>query len=130
MYQSAKHYYNYVWVDTCRVDKGVKQMEFQLSMFRYYEEAGVCLTFLSDVSLPPDSVLLAGISQMVYPGMDAARATGAWFITFYASDWSGIGTPHEFGARYIALITGMNKHYLWEQVDITRFDLLRKASVA
>ncbi|KAK6859046.1 HET domain-containing protein [Apiospora arundinis] len=124
-------HYDYVWVDTCCIDKSVEQMEEINSMFRYYEEAGICLAYLSDVSPESDSILDALASARWFTrGWTLQELLAPWNITFYASDWSEIGTRTTI-SRYIERITGIDRKYLWDKVGyITRFNLLREASVA
>lgn len=123
--------YRYIWIDTCCIDKtsSAELSEAINSMFRYYEEAERCLAYLSDVA----------------PGVDVADMSSArWFtrgwtlqellaprhVTFYASDWSQIGTRDEL-SNCISRITGINEIYLHNGLQpITRSTFLQQASVA
>lgn len=48
---AARHGLQYMWIDTCCIDKtsSAELSEAINSMFRYYREAEICYTFLSDV---------------------------------------------------------------------------------
>jgi hypothetical protein len=87
----------YVWVDTCCIDKGssAELSEAINSMFRWYEGAEVCYAYLVDV-LPNTEPLLT----------DSAFARSRWFtggwtlqellapskLIFFARDWSVIAS--------------------------------------
>lgn len=47
---TAQEGFNYVWVDTCCIDKtsSVELSEAINSMYRWYQESGICFAFLSD----------------------------------------------------------------------------------
>jgi len=49
---AASQGYEYIWTDTCCIDKtsSAELSEAINSMFRWYQEAGVCYAFLNDVS--------------------------------------------------------------------------------
>jgi hypothetical protein len=49
---AARQGLNYIWIDTCCIDKtsSAELSEAINSMFRYYEEAKICYTYLSDVA--------------------------------------------------------------------------------
>ncbi|KAK4227164.1 HET-domain-containing protein [Podospora fimiseda] len=50
--QAQKDGLDYVWVDTCCIDKtsSAELLEAINSMFRWYEKAEICYTYLSDVT--------------------------------------------------------------------------------
>ena len=52
-HQAAQHGYEYVWIDTCCIDKtnNVELTEAINSMFRWYREAARCYVYLSDVKV-------------------------------------------------------------------------------
>lgn len=49
--QALKHGYDYVWIDTCCIDKSssAELQEAINSMFKWYEHAEICITYLADV---------------------------------------------------------------------------------
>jgi hypothetical protein len=53
--QVAKHNCNYVWIDTCCIDKtsSAELSEAINSMFRWYRKSKVCFAYLEDVSAEP-----------------------------------------------------------------------------
>jgi hypothetical protein len=48
---AADHGFDYVWIDTCCIDKtsSAELSEAINSMYRWYQESGVCYTYLADV---------------------------------------------------------------------------------
>jgi hypothetical protein len=57
--KAATDGYNYVWVDTCCINKSDSQELSTAinSMFRWYQGAAICYVYLSDVSLPDEEWL-------------------------------------------------------------------------
>jgi hypothetical protein len=56
--QAAKDGLEYLWVDTCCIDKSssAELQESIISMFQWYQRATKCYVYLSDVSIPEDVV--------------------------------------------------------------------------
>ncbi|KAF2848222.1 HET-domain-containing protein [Plenodomus tracheiphilus IPT5] len=67
---------NFVWVDTCCIDKSssAELTEAINSMFRWYQNAARCYVYLSDVSIP------ASAQPNIYP-------QSTWFSSFRHSRW-------------------------------------------
>jgi hypothetical protein len=113
---AARHGYSYFWIDTCCIDKtnSVELSEAINSMFRWYQQAGICLAYLSDV--PPGSDAIDNESQF---------ARSRWFtrgwtlqellappeVEFLASDWTRI-TSKTDSSSVLADITGIPKDFL------------------
>jgi hypothetical protein len=113
---AASHGYSYFWIDTCCIDKtnSVELSETINSMFRWYQQAGICLAYLVDV--PPGSTVLDRESQF---------AKSRWFtrgwtlqellappeVEFLASDWTRI-TSKTDSASLLADITGISMNFL------------------
>ncbi|KAI1380303.1 heterokaryon incompatibility protein-domain-containing protein [Hypoxylon crocopeplum] len=120
----------YAWVDTCCINKtsSAELSEAINSMFQWYEEAEVCFAYLEDVS-----------SSGVNTAFESARwFTRGWTLQellaprrleFFTSEWKSIGTREELSDP-ISLATGINKAYISDTGLSSRFELLRKASVA
>jgi hypothetical protein len=67
--QAKKDGHDYIWIDTCCIDKSssAELSEAINSMYRWYKEAAVCYTYLSDV--PP---IEEESEQMVHTWVDIA----------------------------------------------------------
>jgi hypothetical protein len=109
--QALKDGINYVWVDTCCIDKSssAELSEAINSMFRWYRDAKTCYAYLSDV--PPHSDPLSGNSA--FPG--SRWFTRGWTLQeliaptsvyFYTAQWTCIGTKESLSDK-IASITGI-----------------------
>jgi hypothetical protein len=55
--QAAIDGYEYSWVDTCCIDKtsSSELSESINSMFKWYQQAGICYAYLSDISIAPET---------------------------------------------------------------------------
>jgi hypothetical protein len=97
----AKEGFEYVWIDTCCIDKtsSSELSEAINSMYRWYQEAQVCITYLSDVPSEEDP------SSPFSSFRDCKWFTRGWTlqeliappaIEFYGKnvkgDWTEIGT--------------------------------------
>ncbi|RFU32963.1 hypothetical protein B7463_g3388, partial [Scytalidium lignicola] len=49
--KAASHGFNYIWIDTCCIDKSssAELSEAINSMYHWYQESGVCYAYLADV---------------------------------------------------------------------------------
>jgi len=105
--QALKQGLDYVWVDTCCIDKtsSAELSEAINSMFRWYRGAGVCYAYLNDVDVHFEAGTDgAPLSNERYSKEELARSR--WFkrgwtlqeliapsnIEFYGRDWQYIGT--------------------------------------
>ncbi|KAJ8115381.1 hypothetical protein ONZ43_g4680 [Nemania bipapillata] len=123
----------WMWIDSCCINKAsaTEESEAINSMFKWYREAQLCITYLSDVKKNDD-----------YPGIDVFRRTyndepSEWFsrgwtlqellaplnMQFYDMNWTYMGTKREL-AGSIAHITGIETRYL------TGAEHFREASIA
>ncbi|TKA77916.1 hypothetical protein B0A49_05463 [Cryomyces minteri] len=113
----AKHDgFDYVWVDTCCIDKtsSAELTEAINSMYRWYQSAAVCYAYLSDVQ-----------AQVGSSGAPESFRTSAWLtrgwtlqellapqnIVFYDQDWHPLGTKKSL-ISVIAQITGIESAIL------------------
>ncbi|RWA12374.1 hypothetical protein EKO27_g2757 [Xylaria grammica] len=107
---------DYAWVDTCCIDKSssAELSEAINSMFAWYRDATICITFLSDL---PSSKSI----ELVPPGLEKCR----WFrrgwtlqellaprrVEFYDQVWHPIGSKKSL-ERVLEGITGIPSHVL------------------
>lgn len=75
--QAAKDGLEYLWVDTCCIDKSssAELQESIISMFHWYQRATKCYVYLSDVSVPEDVV----INQVTSYQWESAFRRSRWF---------------------------------------------------
>ncbi|KAK4187887.1 vegetative incompatibility protein HET-E-1 [Podospora australis] len=119
--QAAKDGYQYVWVDTCCIDKrnSGELTEALNSMFNYYQKAAVCYAFLEDVQ--------SGNFSAGYRTWEHDFVACRWFkrgwtlqellapkrLVFYAKGWKLLGTKSSL-VKKVAQITKIDELTLLE----------------
>jgi hypothetical protein len=113
---AVRHGYSYFWIDTCCIDKtnSVELSEAINSMFRWYQQAGICLAYLFDV--PPGSEVLDKESQFAKSrwftrGWTLQELLAPSEVEFFASDWTRI-TSRTDSSSVLADITGIPTDFL------------------
>jgi len=117
--QAKKDGYEWLWVDTCCIDKqsSAELSEAINSMYRWYENAQVCYAYLHDVH---DSSFPVARNHGRY-----ANSWPEWFsrgwtlqemiaprnVRFFNTEWRAIGDKRTL-ARTLQEITGVPKHIL------------------
>ncbi|PVH83581.1 HET-domain-containing protein [Cadophora sp. DSE1049] len=106
--KAARHGYKYAWVDTCCIDKrsSAELTESINSMFKWYQDAGVCYVYLPD--LPADVPVVEGLKACRWftRGWTLQELIAPRDIRFYGRDWHWLGTKKDF-AEQISTITGI-----------------------
>jgi hypothetical protein len=94
----------YVWIDTCCIDKtnSTELSEAINSMFRWYQEAGTCYTYLADVS----SVKEFAASRWFKRGWTLQELIAPTHLLFFDSQWTEIGSRASLG-EVITKVTGI-----------------------
>ncbi|KAN0119347.1 HET domain containing protein [Hyaloscypha variabilis] len=96
--QAARDGWDYVWIDTCCIDKtsSAELSEAINSMYRWYQKSQVCYAYLADV---PDA--MDDHSRQDSPFQQSRWFTRGWtlqellapnFVEFYDQNWNEIGT--------------------------------------
>ncbi|KIM68400.1 hypothetical protein SCLCIDRAFT_105698, partial [Scleroderma citrinum Foug A] len=127
--QAQKDGYEWLWVDTCCIDKrsSAELSEAINSMYRWYENAKVCYAYLYDVlgpSLPtvsdkeryPDS---SGWPEWFSRGWTLQELIAPSDIQFLNKDWQSIGDKRML-APTLHNITGIPEHILTLGLDGNR----------
>lgn len=97
--------YEWIWIDTCCIDKtsSAELSEAINSMYRWYENSGVCYVHLEDVAAPSDDIMDSQSSQAayIYSSLSKSRwVTRGWtlqeliapqLVQFHSQDWVLIG---------------------------------------
>jgi hypothetical protein len=114
----------YVWCDTCCINKSssAELSESINSMFRWYQEAAVCYTYLEDTQ---DVERLAS-SRWFTRGWTLQELIAPRHLKFYDSQWRAIGTREDLASE-ISVITMID----WEALHGTKsVAYVRGASLA
>ncbi|KAE9364997.1 HET-domain-containing protein [Stipitochalara longipes BDJ] len=96
--QAASDGWDYVWIDTCCIDKtsSAELSEAINSMYRWYQKSQVCYAYLVDVPdatadhSRPDSLFQQ--SKWFTRGWTLQELLAPTFVEFYAQNWDEIGT--------------------------------------
>ncbi|KAK2776372.1 het domain-containing protein [Colletotrichum kahawae] len=126
--QALSHRYDYIWIDTCCIDKSssAELSEAINSMYQWYQGAGICYAFLSDVST----------SNTGRARQEATIRSSRWFtrgwtlqeliaprkMEFYSAEWDFLGrkagsrinsfSSNLVGSRILGEITGIDERVL------------------
>ncbi|KAJ4005463.1 hypothetical protein NW766_011011, partial [Fusarium irregulare] len=133
--EARRRGFNYVWVDTCCIDKtsSAELSEAINSMFKWYENFVVCFAYLDDMPAGyRDIGKFMSKSRWFTRGWTLQELLAPRELIFFACDWSVIGTRHEY-AGTISYITGIEEKYLGIQDPVSiqaRQVLISSATVA
>jgi ankyrin repeat protein len=112
--RAAADGFDYVWIDTCCIDKtsSAELSEAINSMYRWYQESGVCYAYLAD--MPSNAI--SSRAMVIRPKFSKSRwFTRGWtlqeliapsVVIFLNQKWEEIGTKSSL-QREISAITGI-----------------------
>ena len=129
---AAQQGYEYVWIDTCCIDKtsSGELSEAINSMYRYYQEAQVCYAYLADVRITDswcsDTWRDFRRSRWFTRGWTLQELLAPKQVIFYGSDWQELGSKSSLSSQ-ISLITGIQ---LGHMNDINSASVAQKMSWA
>ncbi|KAI0968561.1 hypothetical protein F4678DRAFT_442126 [Xylaria arbuscula] len=113
----------WMWIDTCCINKNsaTEESESINSMFKWYREARLCITYLADVKrdveLPITSPRVfkrtysEEFSEWFFRGWTLQELLAPQEMQFYDMDWTYMGTKKEM-ADTLARVTGIDERYL------------------
>ncbi|KAM0420135.1 hypothetical protein ACHAPD_003704 [Fusarium lateritium] len=133
--EASRRGFDYVWVDTCCIDKSssAELSEAINSMFKWYENSEICFAYLDDVYTSFGDIRKSmSQSRWFTRGWTLQELLAPNELIFFSSDWSVIGTRHEY-AGIVSDITGIEQKYLESQDTISvqaRQVLISSATVA
>ncbi|KAI1266493.1 HET-domain-containing protein [Xylariaceae sp. FL1019] len=130
----------WMWIDTCCIDKSnaVEYNESINSMYRWYACATICITYLSDVKMDPNS---QGVDIFRSSEHKDRPSTSTWFsrgwtlqellapvdMEFYDTDWELIGTRKSLAAP-LEEITQIKRDYFTGASDCQEASIAAKIS--
>ncbi|CAG7566168.1 unnamed protein product [Fusarium equiseti] len=90
--QALKEGHDYLWCDTNCIDKrsSAELSEAINSMFKWYRNSAICYAYLADVT--PGDMSSFSASRWFTRGWTLQELIAPKSLTFYASDWSELGT--------------------------------------
>ncbi|KPM41453.1 hypothetical protein AK830_g5053 [Neonectria ditissima] len=109
--QAALDGYNYIWIDTCCIDKSssAELSEAINSMFAWYKRSRVCYAYLEDILIP--DVTLLGLSRWFTRGWTLQELIAPSDVRFFTSSWEFLGRRDQL-AKSISDITRIDEHVL------------------
>lgn len=130
----------WIWIDNCCINKSdtSELSESINSMFKWYSEALVCVTYLADVRGGVSTRSGLQIFQSFETGEVSKWFTRGWTLQellapsnllFYDTDWNFIGTKREL-AESLEQITGIATQYLTGDEDFRNACIAAKMSWA
>ncbi len=83
--ESSRHDLNYVWIDTCCIDKSssAELSEATNSMYSWYEESEICFAYLEDIPSAQSSTTGLGHSRWFIRGWTLQELIAPANINFY-----------------------------------------------
>jgi Heterokaryon incompatibility protein (HET) len=110
--RARNHGYDYVWVDTCCINKesSAELSEAINSMYRWYKAAAVCYAYLSDVqAIALDSGINS--SKWFERGWTLQELLASQHVVFYDQQWEILGTKQTL-SKLLTLRTGIDEAIL------------------
>ncbi|KAL5586902.1 hypothetical protein FOVSG1_012038 [Fusarium oxysporum f. sp. vasinfectum] len=130
----------WMWIDNCCINKSDSSelSEAINSMFKWYSDAVVCLTYLSDVRKSSGTTVGSQVFRSFETGEMSLWFTRGWTLQellapgkllFYDTDWNYLGSKREL-AGSIEDVTGIAAHYLTNEKDFRTACIAAKMSWA
>lgn len=104
--QARQDGYQYVWIDTCCIDKrsSAELQEAINSMYHWYGRAAVCYAYLNDVDSDVENTF--DESRWFTRGWTLQELLAPEFLQFLDKRWIHLGTKKEMSRR-ISIMTGI-----------------------
>ncbi|TRX87979.1 hypothetical protein FHL15_011120 [Xylaria flabelliformis] len=114
---------SWMWIDTCCIDKSsaTEESESINSMFKWYRDARLCITYLADVKRDAEVPITSTKifkrisndepSDWFFRGWTLQELLAPQYMQFFDKDWTYMGTKQEM-ADTLARITGIKAQYL------------------
>lgn len=126
----------WMWIDNCCINKSDNSelSESINSMFKWYSEAVVCLTYLSDVRYAGGSPMFQSYetgetSKWFSRGWTLQELLAPSNLLFYDTDWKYLGSKIDL-AKPIEDVTGIAAQYLTKENDFRTACIAAKMSWA
>lgn len=135
--QALRDGYDYVWIDTCCIDKSssAELSEAINSMYQWYKQSQVCYAYLSDVKYAPMAVVeqensLFRRSRWFTRGWTLQELLAPREVRFYSADWTFMGTSKgDRTSKLLAAITGIQEAHLSGE-HLSRVNIAKRMSWA
>ncbi|KAF9234938.1 hypothetical protein BU15DRAFT_78487 [Melanogaster broomeanus] len=134
--QAEKHGLDYIWIDTCCIDKAnsTELQEAINSMWKWYHGCARCYVYMNDVQsgqCPDADDSDFSRSQWFRRGWTLQELLAPAKVTFFAKDWEKIGKKaNQNIVKRITHITGIPKGVLSEDGETTSFSVATRMTWA
>ena len=129
---AAKYSVNYLWIDTCCIDKksSAELSEAINSMFTWYENAKICLAYLNDVKAEPGWEDSFKRSVWFTRSWTLQELLAPQYVDFLiGSEWVYLGSK-DSKASMISEVTGIREEALLKKASLLKFTMAEKMSWA
>jgi hypothetical protein len=128
--KALEHGLDWVWVDTNCIDKtsSAELTEAINSMFDWYARSEVCYAYLGDIpsaGVPAEDI---GSSRWFTRGWTLQELVAPEHVSFYAADWSKLGSRNASLADLVSDVTGIDKDFLGGTVSAQHACIAQKMS--
>lgn len=126
---AVHHSFNYVWVDTCCIDKSssAELSEAINSMFKWYQRAGICFAYLSDL----EDVDRLKDCRWFTRGWTLQELIAPINMLFFDKDWVKVGDKKKPGwLSLLSFITKIPDEVLAHEAQLASFSVARRLSWA
>ncbi|EUC33050.1 hypothetical protein COCCADRAFT_37078 [Bipolaris zeicola 26-R-13] len=130
---------NYLWVDTCCIDKtsSAELQEAINSMYRWYRDAEVCIVYLSDIAKNHGDFRTASEiarcafanSRWTQRGWTLQELIAPVVCRFYLQDWTLMGEKVEF-LKELSDVTNIPVHILEDSRSLSEVSVAERMSWA
>ncbi|XXG99222.1 hypothetical protein Hte_005559 [Hypoxylon texense] len=129
--KAHKHGYDYVWVDTCCIDKSSSSelSEAINSMFRWYREADICYVYLADYehgAVPEEQLPKC---EWFTRGWTLQELLAPYDVRFYDKTWEFVGDKNSF-ADLVSKITSIPVPALSGEDELSTYSVAQRMSWA
>ena len=132
--QAAKDGYDYVWIDTCCIDKksSAELSEAINAMYSWYSKAAICYAYLSDVPAEADVHSRNSDftkSRWFTRGWTLQELVAPVDLRFFAQDWTELGSKITL-QETLASVTGIERGVLAGTIEIKTRSIAQRMSWA
>ncbi|KAI0886524.1 HET-domain-containing protein [Annulohypoxylon maeteangense] len=130
--QALRDGLNYIWIDTCCIDKSnsTELQEAINSMYRYFANAKICYVYLKDTLRTTNGYFKPGKKEDWFErGWTLQELIAAKNVHFYDKRWVYLGSKFDLGYK-ISEITGISRSVLCYPEDIKIFSIAQRMSWA
>jgi hypothetical protein len=128
---ALRHGFQYIWCDTCCIDKesSAELSESINSMYKYYAKSAICIAYLDDVSDQPHPESEFRSSEWFSRGWTLQELIAPRDLHFYSQEWQKLGTKATW-SHLTSIASGVDERVLIEAETLGQFCVSEKMSWA